>query len=119
MASEAVRKQRAVRRRMFGRTMLACGALFLAIFVLMTGQLMLGQDPAVGAGRQPATTAQVAQGSGEPGDLKSVAGRAIGSIVGGILVDTLGDDEEGGRQEPARSAPAPSQAPAPVQSGSS
>ena len=119
MASEAVRKQRAVRRRMFGRTMMACGALFSALFVLMTAQLMLGRDPAVGAGKQPAAVAQVAQRPEEGGDLKAVAGRALGAVVGTVLAETLDDDEKGSWQEPDRSAPAPAQAPAPVQSGSS
>ena len=117
MASEAVRKQRAVRRRMFGRTMMACGALFSALFVLMTAQLMLGRDPAVGAGRQQPATTQVAQGPTGEGDLKGVAGRALGAVVGTVLSESLGDEEggKGGWQEPDRSAPAP----APVQSGTS
>ena len=119
MASEAVKKQRAVRRRMFGRTLMASGALFSALFVLMTAQLMLGRDPAVGAGKQPAAVAQVAQKPEEEGDLKSVAGRALGAVVGTVLAESFeGDDDEeekGGWQEPNRSAPAP----APVQSGSS
>jgi hypothetical protein len=117
MASEAVRKQRAVRRRMFARTLMACGALFSALFLLMTAQLMLGRDPAVGAGKQPAAVAQVAQRPAGEGDLKSVAGRAIGAVVGSVLAESFeGDEEEkGGWQEPDRSAPAP----APVQSGSS
>jgi hypothetical protein len=102
---------------MFARTLLACGALFSALFVLMTAQLMLGRDPAVGAGKQPAAVAQVAQRPAEERDLKSVAGRALGAVVGSVLVESFeGDEEEkGGWQEPDRSAPAP----APVQSGSS
>jgi len=118
MASEAVKKQRAVRRRMFGRTLMASGALFSALFVLMTAQLMLGRDPAVSAGNQPAAVAQVAERPREEGDLKSVAGRALGAVVGTVLAESLegdDDDEKGSWQEPDRSAPAP----APVQSGSS
>ncbi len=118
MASEAVKKQRAMRRRMFGRTLMASGALFSALFVLMTAQLMLGRDPAVGAGKQPAAVAQVAQKPEEEGDLKSVAGRALGAVVGTVLAESFeGDDDDGNRgwQAPDRSAPAP----APVQSGSS
>ena len=118
MASEAVKKQRAVRRRMFGRTLMASGALFSALFVLMTAQLMLGRDPAVGAGNQPAAVAQVSERPEEEGDLKSVAGRALGAVVGTVLAESFegdDDDEEGGWQEPNHSAPAP----APVQSGSS
>ncbi len=118
MASEAVKKQRAMRRRMFGRTLMASGALFSALFVLMTAQLMLGRDPAVGAGKQPAAVAQVAQKPEEDGDLKSVAGRAFGAVVGSVLAESFEDDddeEKGGWQEPNRAAPAP----APVQSGSS
>ena len=118
MASEAVKKQRAVRRRMFGRTLMASGALLSALFVLMTAQLMLGRDPAVGAGNQPAAVAQVSERPEEEGDLKSVAGRALGAVVGTVLAESFegdDDDEEGGWQEPNRSAPAP----APVQSGSS
>lgn len=118
MASEAVKKQRAMRRRMFGRTLMASGALFSALFVLMTAQLMLGRDPAVGAGNQPAAVAQVSERPEEKGDLKSVAGRALGAVVGTVLAESFegdDDDEEGGWQEPNRSAPAP----APVQSGSS
>ncbi len=118
MASEAVKKQRAVRRRMFGRTLMACGALFSALFVLMTAQLMLGRDPAVGAGKEPAAVAQAAERTGEEGDLKSVAGRALGAVGGSLLAASVegdADEETGGWQEPDRSAPAP----APVQSGSS
>ena len=118
MASEAVKKQRAMRRRMFGRTLMASGALFSALFVLMTAQLMLGRDPAVGAGKQPAAVVQVAQNPEEEGDLKSVAGRALGAVVGTVLAESFeGDDDDGkgGWQAPDRSAPAP----APVQSGSS
>ena len=118
MASEAVKKQRAMRRRMFGRTLMAGGALFSALFVLMTAQLMLGRDPAVGAGKQPAAVAQVAQPP-EDGDLKSVAGRALGAVVGSVLAESFEDDDDeeegGGWQEPNRSDPAP----APVQTGSS
>lgn len=117
MASEAVKRQRAVRRRMFGRTMMACGALFLAVFVLMAGQLMLGQDPAVGAGRQQQAPAQVAQRQQGEGDWKSAAGSAVGAVIGGVISQAAGDDDHEGSAP--QSSPAPAQSPAPVQSGSS
>ena len=117
MASEAIRKQRAVRRRMFGRTLLACGALFLAVFVLMAGQLMLGQDPAVGAGRQQPAPAQVAQRQEGDRDWKEVAGGAVGALIGGVISEAAGGDDDGGAA--VQPSPGPSQPAAPVQSGSS
>jgi len=118
MASEAVKRQRAVRRRMLGRTMMACSALFLAVFTLMAGQLMLGHDPALGAGRQPKPSNQVAQRPQQPSDWKSVAGQAVGAVIGGVISEGAGDDE-GAAPATAQPSPAPSQAPAPVQSGTS
>lgn len=124
MASEAVKKQRALRRRMFGRTLIASVALFSALFVLMGAQLAMGRDPVVGAGRQPAAMAQVARPE-EAGDIKSTAGRALGAVVGGILVDALEDDdeddEEHGRALPflPQGSGQPQSPAAPVQTGSS
>lgn len=122
MASDAVKRQRAVRRRMFRRTLVASFALFLAIFSLMAGQMALGHDPAVGAKKPqpPAQVAQVPQGSD---GWKEAAGQAVGAVIGNVIsgaVEGDDDDEEEGRSPtlPWQSAPAQS-APAPVQSGAS
>lgn len=120
MASEAVKRQRAVRRRMFVRTMVASSALFTMLFVLMAGQMVLGRDPALGAGRQPAAPAQVAQRPAADGDWKAVAGQAVGALVGDVVIGAIdGDDDHEGAPVAAPSSQAPAQAPAPVQSGTS
>ena len=119
MASEAVKRQRAVRRRMFVRTMLASSALFAMLFVLMAGQMVLGRDPAVGAGRQPAAPAQVAQRPAADGDWKSVAGQAVGALVGDVITGAIDGDDDEETPSAAPSSQAPAQAPAPVQSGTS
>ena len=119
MASEAVKRQRAVRRRMFRRTMVASLALFMAIFTLMAGQMALGHDPAVGAKKQQAPQ-QVAQTS-QPVGLKEAAGQAMGAVIGNVISGVAeGDDEgeHGGAPAQQQSAPAQS-APAPVQTGAS
>ena len=115
MASEAVKRQRAVRRRMFARTLVGSFALFLALFSLMAGQMALGHDPAVGA-KRPQAPSQVAQAGG---GWKEAAGQAVGGVIGSVIAGAAeGDDEHRDAPSPQRSAPAQS-APAPVQSGSS
>lgn len=120
MASEAVKRQRAVRRRMFRRTMVASLALFMAIFTLMAGQMALGHDPAVGAKKQQAPQ-QVAQAS-QPVGLKEAAGQAMGAVIGNVISNVAegddDDDEHGGAPSQQQSAPSQS-APAPVQTGAS
>lgn len=119
MASEAIKRQRAVRRRMFRRTMVASFALFLAVFSLMAGQMALGHDPAVGA-KKPQPPAQVAQVS-QGGSWKEAAGQAVGAVIGNVISGAVeGDDDEHGSSavQSRQSAPAQS-APAPVQSGTS
>ena len=121
MASEAVKRQRAVRRRMFRRTMVASLALFMAIFTLMAGQMALGHDPAVGA-KKPQAPQQVAQVPPANGSWKEAAGQAVGAVIGNVISNVAegddDDDEHGGAPSQQQSAPSQS-APAPVQTGAS
>lgn len=119
MASEAVKRQRAVRRRMFRRTMVASLALFMAIFTLMAGQMALGHDPAVGA-KKPQAPQQVAQVPPANSSWKEAAGQAMGAVIGNVISDIAEGDDDEHDGEPSQQQAAPSQsAPAPVQSGAS
>lgn len=56
-----------IRSRQVKATMAAAAALFCGIFVLLGVQMALGEDPAIGSGREAVKSApQKAQGTGEP-----------------------------------------------------
>jgi len=109
------------RRLLIKRTLYASGALFGALFVLLSAQMVLGRDPALGSGQRggPTQTAQVRRSSGS-GQERSIVDRVLSLATSALK----GDDQGSGTSSSSGSGPAPAQtrqqqAPAPVQSSTS
>jgi hypothetical protein len=106
------------RRLLIKRTLYASGALFASLFVLLSAQMVLGRDPALGsrAPKAPVQTAQVRRGGEHE---QSIVDRLL-SLAGSAL---SGGDHGGaapsGQSQSSQSTPAPAPVPAPVQSATS
>ncbi len=107
------------RRLLIKRTLYASGALFGALFVLLSAQMVLGRDPALGSGRLTAAssqTAQVRRTSGSEHE-RSIVDRVL-SLAQGALGDN-GQSSDGGSSPAQTQAQTQQSAPAPVQSSTS
>jgi hypothetical protein len=97
------------------RTLYASGALFAALFVLLSAQMVLGRDPALGARATRAT--QTAQVRGGGAHERSIVDRLLSLAGSALSGGDHGGGASSGQSQSSQSAPAP--APAPVQSATS
>jgi len=107
------------RRLLIKRTLYASGALFGALFVLLSAQMVLGRDPALGSGRRAAAstqTAQVRRSSGS-GNERSIVDRVLSLATSALSGNDRGASSSSGGGS-AHTQPR-QQAPAPVQSSTS